>query len=51
MSSFQDLDETIVHNNPEAEQALNLFCNSTPTARNFSGLLPEGYCERVSSKS
>ena len=25
--------------------------NSTPTARNSSGLLPQGYCERFSSKS
>ena len=45
------------HNSPEAEvqriyaprlveQALPLSCNSTRHARNFFGLLPQGYCER-----
>ena len=31
--------------------ALSLFCNSTQNARNSSGRLPHGYCERTTHKS
>ena len=52
----------LVHNNPEAEKLREVsrsrrrtdslcLVNSTPTAQNFSGLLLQGYCKRVSSKS
>jgi len=57
MSSFQDLWIKLVYNNPEAEDrrsfaqlALNYKTErvcSLPTAHNSSGLLPQGYCERV----
>ena len=46
-----------VHNNPEAvtqrsyAYALSLFCNSTLTAWNSFGLLPQGYCEQKTLKS
>ena len=61
MSSFQDLWIKLINNNPEAEAqrsfaqlALNYKTErvcSLPTAHNSSGLLPQGYCDRVSSKS
>ena len=34
-----------------AQIRLPLSCNSKPTARSGSGLLPQDYCERISSKS
>ena len=46
-----------VHNNPEAEvqksyeHAFFQSCNSTLFARNYFGLLPQGYCERKTLKS
>ena len=50
MSSFQDLDETL-YNNPAALSYMTEKACSTPTARSSSGILPQGCCERVSSKS
>ena len=52
MSSFQDLG--VFPKELRAvgvEQALSLSCNSTQHARNFFGLLPQGYCERKTPQS
>ena len=47
MSSFKDLG-VFVHNNPDAEAAAVL---NNKTARNSFALLPQGYCDRKTSKS